>query len=523
MAAARQEVAEMHAILNKQLQLAAARLQGEVRATAAVTISMQAEAQARARRATAAAAREAERARILAVEERARTDADLQAVAASSVRLLVGLPADASEQQLAERRVEIAEVLMELPDEALSAISSFLADVKDLGRLACVSRRFSERVLRDPGSGESLSVVEDGARLAVLRHPAGGEAALEGSIGVMAWMKLLQRVCAPVFTEVQQCSRKYDLPLLREGGAVACSPRDTDEVAVVGMPLLLTGVHRAEFTFSDVDKYARAYIGLVGSRYDVHGGSLLQYQAPEETWVCEVRPSAEMRVVLEVDVDRGTLVLVDPEANGVPFRPLTRAPPGPFQREEDALRALASRITVTRDGFNQEPHTTTTDRTRTARVEDEHTAESDARHNEVLVRPGMTHRHYILAGGSDSPPPRPLEPPLRWAAGIGYGTRVRITNAGAVDSDMGRRDHGRGAWSGAIGGQPHEEHSTTPAPARAPAGAATTTTTTTTTASPATAVADVVTDHLANTNASLRALEALRDSGLRAGGKLEPA
>ena len=511
----------MHEILNKQLQLAAARLQGEVRATAAVTISMQGEAQARARRATAAAAREAERARILAVEERARTDADLQAVAASSVRLLVGLPADASEQQLVERRVEVAEVFMELPDEALSAISSFLADVKDLGRLACVSRRFSERVLRDPGSGESLSVVEDGARLAVLRHPAGGEAALEGSIGVMPWMKLLQRVCAPVFTEVQQCSRKYDLPLLREDGAVACSPRDTDEVAVVGMPLLLTGVHRAEFTFSDVDKYARAYIGLVGSRYDVHGGSLLQYQAPEETWVCEVRPSAEMRVVLEVDVDRGTLVLVDPEANGVPFRPLTRAPPGPFQREEDALRALASRITVIRDGFNQEPPTTT-DRTRTARVENEHTAESDARHNEVLVRPGMTHRHYILAGGSDNPPPRPLEPPLRWAAGIGYGTRVRITNAGAVD--MGRRDHGRGARSGAVGGQPHEEHSAPPAPAPAPAGAAaTTTTTTTTTASPATAVADVVTDRLANTNASLRALEALRDNGLRAGGKLEPA
>ena len=57
------------------------------------------------------------------------------------------------------------------PDEAVALICSFLG-VRDLCRLACVSGRFTERVLTDPDSRVLLSPIEEGARLSVLiRHP----------------------------------------------------------------------------------------------------------------------------------------------------------------------------------------------------------------------------------------------------------------------------------------------------------------------------------------------------------------
>lgn len=57
------------------------------------------------------------------------------------------------------------------PDEAVALICSFLG-VRDLCRLACVSSRFTERVLTDPDGRVLLSSIEEGARLSVLlRHP----------------------------------------------------------------------------------------------------------------------------------------------------------------------------------------------------------------------------------------------------------------------------------------------------------------------------------------------------------------
>ena len=57
------------------------------------------------------------------------------------------------------------------PDEAVALFCSFLG-VRDLCRLACVSSRFTERVLTDPDSRVLLSPIEEGARLSVLiRHP----------------------------------------------------------------------------------------------------------------------------------------------------------------------------------------------------------------------------------------------------------------------------------------------------------------------------------------------------------------
>lgn len=51
----------------------------------------------------------------------------------------------------------------ELPDEALAVVCRFLG-VRELGRLACVSRRFTERTLTEPDGGARLSPIEEGAR-----------------------------------------------------------------------------------------------------------------------------------------------------------------------------------------------------------------------------------------------------------------------------------------------------------------------------------------------------------------------
>lgn len=52
----------------------------------------------------------------------------------------------------------------ELPDEALAVVCRFLG-ARELGRLACVSRRFTERTLTEPGGGARLSPIEEGARM----------------------------------------------------------------------------------------------------------------------------------------------------------------------------------------------------------------------------------------------------------------------------------------------------------------------------------------------------------------------
>ena len=65
----------------------------------------------------------------------------------------------------------------EFPDHVLAILCSFLGP-SELGRLACVSRRFTQPALTEPGSGRGkakLSAIEEGARLRVeeLAGPAG--------------------------------------------------------------------------------------------------------------------------------------------------------------------------------------------------------------------------------------------------------------------------------------------------------------------------------------------------------------
>ena len=65
----------------------------------------------------------------------------------------------------------------EFPDDTLAIVCSFLSPV-DLGRLACVARRFTQPALTEPGASgrclTELSVIEEGARL---RLVAAGRAA----------------------------------------------------------------------------------------------------------------------------------------------------------------------------------------------------------------------------------------------------------------------------------------------------------------------------------------------------------
>eukprot|EP01043_Picozoa_sp_COSAG02_P075446 COSAG02_NODE_15564_length_1159_cov_12.336792_2_plen_190_part_00 len=98
----------------------------------------------------------------------------------------------------------------EFPDEALALVCSFL-NLKELGRLACASRRFTEPTLTEPGGGSreedakigggaKLSPIEEGARLQLLlaTASAAGATAIEaGRLEDETWMHALWRATAP--------------------------------------------------------------------------------------------------------------------------------------------------------------------------------------------------------------------------------------------------------------------------------------------------------------------------------------
>eukprot|EP01043_Picozoa_sp_COSAG02_P090826 COSAG02_NODE_27628_length_605_cov_1.592885_1_plen_131_part_10 len=73
----------------------------------------------------------------------------------------------------------------EFPDETLAVVCSFLG-VRELGRLACVSRRFAERTDLG-GAGALLSPIEEGARLR-LAVVGGGTASRHGQ---STWVRAL--------------------------------------------------------------------------------------------------------------------------------------------------------------------------------------------------------------------------------------------------------------------------------------------------------------------------------------------
>ena len=81
----------------------------------------------------------------------------------------------------------------EFPDEALALVCSFV-ELRQLGRLACVSRRFTEPTLTEPGSGAKLSAIEEGARLQFMSGAgADGGAMAARRLEGETWMRALWR------------------------------------------------------------------------------------------------------------------------------------------------------------------------------------------------------------------------------------------------------------------------------------------------------------------------------------------
>ena len=91
----------------------------------------------------------------------------------------------------------------EFPDEALAVICRFLS-VRELGRLACVSRRFTRPTMTEPGGegGALLSLVEEGARLRLLLvAAAAGIGRASSPHGQSTWMRALWYAeCCLAFT-----------------------------------------------------------------------------------------------------------------------------------------------------------------------------------------------------------------------------------------------------------------------------------------------------------------------------------
>eukprot|EP01046_Picozoa_sp_COSAG06_P001670 COSAG06_NODE_56_length_27627_cov_106.527136_23_plen_265_part_00 len=87
----------------------------------------------------------------------------------------------------------------EFPDEALAVVCSCLGP-RGLGRLACVSRRFTEPTFTEPGGGggggggaQLLSPIEEGARLQLAADGSGGGGAAV-RLGGETWVRALWRV-----------------------------------------------------------------------------------------------------------------------------------------------------------------------------------------------------------------------------------------------------------------------------------------------------------------------------------------
>jgi hypothetical protein len=85
----------------------------------------------------------------------------------------------------------------EFPDEVLAFVCSVLG-LRELGRLACAARRFTEPTLTEPGGAGLLSPIEEGARLRLEAAGAGGGGASGGAAAARlvdeTWVRALWRV-----------------------------------------------------------------------------------------------------------------------------------------------------------------------------------------------------------------------------------------------------------------------------------------------------------------------------------------
>ena len=121
----------------------------------------------------------------------------------------------------------------EFPDQVLALVCSHLGP-RELGRLACVARHFTEPTLTEPGGGggggaggaQLLSPIEEGARL---RLAAGGSGGAAVRLAGETWVRALWRVQCPLkFT-----SRGPEV-VLSEEGALRLRAEERLRCAVLG-------------------------------------------------------------------------------------------------------------------------------------------------------------------------------------------------------------------------------------------------------------------------------------------------
>eukprot|EP01046_Picozoa_sp_COSAG06_P019846 COSAG06_NODE_1429_length_9481_cov_30.750986_8_plen_255_part_00 len=78
----------------------------------------------------------------------------------------------------------------EFPDIIIAFICRYLG-LRELGRLACVARRFTEAMLTEPGGAKLLSPIEEGARLRLEAAAAAGSEDVHSymtRVGLKAWI-----------------------------------------------------------------------------------------------------------------------------------------------------------------------------------------------------------------------------------------------------------------------------------------------------------------------------------------------
>jgi hypothetical protein len=190
----------------------------------------------------------------------------------------------------------------EFPDEALAVVCRFL-EPWELGRLACVSRRFTERTLAEPrgessvarrgggGGVEVWSVIEEGARLRVLSHPrvlsgVGVATRAEGQ----SWPQVLHELTLrfTVTSTTMMVPRDH-------GASVRCTHSSGSQAVVCQEPAMVTGLHYAELTY--LEGQGAPFVGVVGLGFDAsavqpvgRGGSeafatCAAYKSPAMTWM----------------------------------------------------------------------------------------------------------------------------------------------------------------------------------------------------------------------------------------------
>eukprot|EP01043_Picozoa_sp_COSAG02_P062386 COSAG02_NODE_8594_length_2510_cov_4.564201_1_plen_370_part_00 len=164
---------------------------------------------------------------------------------------LKSAPAEAAPAADSDEQEE--DLFAPVPDEAVALLCSFLG-VRELGRIACVARRFTERVLSEPDVVDKVSAIEQGAILRARRLlvGTGREFTRSERQSDETWLRMLCRVeHGPRFVPCP-----FGLFALAESGALATrisghadgssAPGSPGYPAVLTGAVMSSGKHVAE-------------------------------------------------------------------------------------------------------------------------------------------------------------------------------------------------------------------------------------------------------------------------------------